>query len=56
MYLLVKFQLHIPIPGGVTALQSSNNKTIDLYSKYRGNKLKALTKMVVTSEQIEIRG
>jgi len=29
MYLLAKFRLHIPIPAGeVTALQSSNNKTI----------------------------
>ena len=55
MYLLAKFQLHIPIPWGVTALQSSNIQTIDLYSAYRENKLQALTKMVVTCEWIEVQ-
>ena len=34
----------------VTALQSSNNRKIDLYSKY-----KALTKTVVSYQQIEVR-
>ena len=34
--------------GKVTALQSSNNRKIDLYSKH---KLQALTKTVVTYEQ-----
>ena len=53
MYLLAKFQLHILITYGVTALQSSNNRTIDLYSEYRGNKLQAHTKMVVTYKPIE---
>ena len=52
MCLLAKFQLHIPIPWGVTALQSSNKKTIDLY---RRHKLQALTKTIVTCEQIEVQ-
>ena len=39
MYLLAKFQLHILITYRVTVLQSSNNRTIDLYSEYRGNKI-----------------
>ena len=52
MYPLAKFQPHMP---GVTALQSSNNRKIDLYSKYRENKLQAFTKMVVTSQRIEVR-
>jgi len=43
MYLLVKFQLHIPMPWGVTALQSSNNK-INLYSEYRGINYRCLWK------------
>jgi len=30
------------------ALQSSNNRKIDLYSNFRENVLQALTKMVVT--------
>jgi len=47
LYLLAKFQLHILITYGVTALQSSNNRTIDLYSEYGGNKLQALIKTVV---------
>jgi len=54
MYLLAKFQLHIPIPWGVTDLQSSNHKTIDLYSTYRGNKLQALTKTIVTCKRIKV--
>jgi len=55
VYLLVKFQLHVLITYRVTALQSSNNRTIDLYSEYRGNKYKALTIMVVTCKPIEVR-
>ena len=51
MYLLAKFQLHILITYGVTALQSCNNRTIDLYSEYWGNKLQMPTKTVV----IEVR-
>ena len=38
----------MPITLGVTALQGRNNRKIDLYSKYRENKLQALTKTVVT--------
>jgi len=55
VYLLAKFQLHILITYRVTALQTSNNRIIDLYSEYRGNKLQALTKMVVTYKPIEVR-
>ena len=52
---LAKFQLHMPMTFGVTALQSSNNRKIDLYSKYRENKLPALSKMVVNYQRIEVR-
>ena len=45
----------MPITFGVTALQSSNNRKIDMYSKYRENKLQALTKTVVTYQQIEVQ-
>ena len=55
MYLLAKVQLHVPIALGVTALQSSSNRKIDMYSKYRENKLQALTKMVVTYQRIGVR-
>ena len=55
MYLLAKFQVHVLITQEVTALQSSNNRTIDLYCEYRGNKLQVLTKMVVTYKQIEVQ-
>ena len=50
MYLLVKFQLRILKAFEVTALQSSSNKKIDLYSKYRENKLQVFTKTDVTYE------
>ena len=39
MYLLAKFQLHILKVLEVTALQSTSNRKIDLYSKYRGKRL-----------------
>ena len=39
MYMLAKFQLRIPKALEVTALQSSSNRKIDLYSKHRENKL-----------------
>ena len=55
MYPLAKFQPHMPIALGVTVLQSSNNRKIDLYSKYRENKLQAPTKTVVTYQRIEVR-
>ena len=55
MYLLTKFQLHILVTYGVIALQSRNNRIIDLYSEYRGNKLQALTKTIVTYKPIEVR-
>ena len=50
MYLLAKFQLCILKAFEVTALQTSSNRKIYLYSKYRENKLQALTKMDVTYE------
>ena len=51
MYLLVKFQPHIPQAFEITALQSSSsNRKINLYSKYRETKLQALTKINVTYE------
>ena len=45
----------MPIALEVTALQSSNNRKIDLYSKYRENKLQAPTKTVVADQRIEVR-
>ena len=48
MYVLAMFQLHILKAFEVTALQSSSNRKIELYSKYRENKLQALTKADVT--------
>jgi len=55
VYLLAKFQLHILITYRVTALQICNNKTIDFYSEYWGNKLQAPTKTVETYKPIEVR-
>ena len=55
VYPLAKFQPHMPITLGVTALQSGNNRKIDLYSKYGENILQAPTKTVVTYQQIEVR-
>ena len=49
------FQFHMPIDLGGAALQSSNNRKIDLYSKYSENKLHALTKTVVTYQRIAVR-
>jgi len=49
MYVLAKFQLHILKAFEVTALQSSSNRKINLYScKYRENQLQVLTKVDVT--------
>ena len=53
MYLLVKFQLRILKAFEVTALQSSSNRKINLYSKYREYKLQALTETYVTYEWSE---
>jgi len=50
MYVLAKFQLHILNTFEVTALQSSSNRKINLYRKYRENKLQALTETDVTYE------
>ena len=55
MYPLAKFQPHMPITLGVTALQSYTNRKIDLYSKYRENKLKVSTITVVTYQRIEVQ-
>ena len=53
MYVLAKFQLRILKAFEVTALQSSSNRKIDLYSKHWENKLQALTKTNVTYEWSE---
>ena len=52
VYVLAKFQLHILITYRVTALQSGDNRKIDLY---RGNKLQVLTKTFVTYKKVEVR-
>ena len=54
MCVLAKFQLRILKAFEVTVLQSSRNRKIDLYSKYRENKLQVLTKMDVTYKWSEI--
>ena len=48
MHAQAKFQPCMPTTFGVTALQSSSNRKIDLYSKYWENKLQVLTKTTVT--------
>jgi len=48
MYALAKFQPDTRITFQVMALQSSNSKMIDLYSKHWKNKLQVLTKTLVT--------
>ena len=48
VYALAKFQRRMATTFGVAALQSSNNRKIDLYSKYLENKLHSLTKTAVT--------
>jgi len=55
MYVLAKFQLCILKPFEVTALQSSRNRKIDFYSKYRENKLQTLPKTDVTYEWSEVQ-
>ena len=50
MYLLAKFQLRILKAFEVTVLQSSSNRKINFYSKYRENKLQVLTKTDVTNK------
>ena len=50
VYLLTKFQLRILKVLEVTALQSSSNRNIDLYSVHREKKLQALTKTDVLYE------
>ena len=54
MYVLSKFQLRIIKAFEVTALQSSGDRKIDLYSKHRENKLLVLPKMDVTYEWSEV--
>ena len=48
VHALAKFQPCMLTTFGVTALKSSSNRMIDLYSKYLENKLQVLTKMTVT--------
>ena len=56
VHALAKFQFHMPTTLGVTALQSSYNRKIDMYSKYRDNKLQANTEMVINrmTHRVEI--
>ena len=46
MFVLAKFQLHILKTFEVTALKSSSNRKIYLYSKRWENKLQVLSKRV----------
>ena len=55
MYAVANFQPLMTITLRVTALQSSKNRKIDLYRKYRENKLQVLNKMIVTYEQNAIQ-
>ena len=55
MCALSKFQLRILKAFEVTVLQSTSNRKIDLYSKYRENKLQVLTKTDVTYKWSEVR-
>ena len=54
MYVLAEFQLHTLKAFEVTALQSNSNRKMDLYSKHRENKLKALPKTDLTYKWSEI--
>jgi len=55
MYTLAKFQPGMPKSFKATALQSSNNRKIDLCSKYRKNKLQVLTKTAVVYKCKELQ-
>jgi len=55
MYVLAKFQLHILKAFEVTALQSSRNRKLDLYSKHRENKLQELIKSDITYEWNDVQ-
>ena len=55
VYALATFQPYMPTTFTDTALQSSNNRKIDLYSKYWENKLHALTKTAVTYTPNEVQ-
>ena len=51
MHVLAKYQLHMPKTFEISALQSSKNIKIDLYSWYWQSKLQALTNTAVTCER-----
>ena len=53
MYVLAKFQLCILKANEVIALQNHSNRKINLYSKYKENKLQVPTKTDVTYEWSE---
>ena len=55
MYVVAKFQLHIPRIFKVTTLQDSSNRKIDLYSKYQENKLPVLIKTDVTYKWSDVQ-
>jgi len=50
MYALAKFQPDMSVTLGVMALQSDNNKKINLYSKHWENELQERAKAKVTYE------
>ena len=53
MYVLAKFLLHIQ--NEITALKSNKSRKIDLYSKSRENKLQALNKTGVQTQNLHVR-
>ena len=55
VYVLAKFQCHVPRTFEVTALQDGSNRKIALYSKYRENKLQPLTKTDVSYKWIDVQ-
>ena len=55
MHVVAKFHLCILKAFKVKVLQSSYNRKIDLYSTYRENKLRRLTKMIVTYEWSDVQ-
>ena len=55
MCVLAKFQLCFLKAIEFSVLQSSSDRKIDLYSKYRESKLKVFTKIDITYEWSEVR-
>ena len=55
LYASAMFRLHMPNNFGVTALQSSNTRKIDLYSKHYEVKLQAHIKTLVTFDWNDVQ-